>query len=197
MNRRIIPLVAVVLFLGADAASAFDGDRKGFILGFGVGPSLTSIKQTVSGTGLFDGTSDRENKFGLGTSFRIGGAFNEQWMLYYANNVAWFGIENVLGDDVTIASSVGLVGVSYYLQPTKPSAYILGVIGVSTWDAIFEEGSSASTGFGIGGGMGWEFSPHWSFEALVEWGNPEDSDGGMKLETDAFSFMILIAATAY
>ena len=189
--------MATVLLIGAQAANAFDGNRKGFMFGFGVGPSVTSFTQTVTGTTMFDGTSDRENKFGLGTSFRIGGGLSDQFMLYYANNLACFGIENVLGDNVTIANGVGLVGVSYYFEPTTPSMYLLGVIGVSTWDAIFEEDSNASVGFGIGGGLGWEFSPHWSLEALVEWGNPEDSEGDAKLETSAVSFMVLLVGMAY
>jgi hypothetical protein len=182
------------MLTSATPTHAFDGERKGFVLGFSAGASVTSFTQTLSGT--FQGETDRENKFGFGTSFRIGGAFNEQFMFYYVNNVAWFSLENALGETVTIANGVGLIGVSYYLQPTPGGWYLLGVIGVSTWDAVFEN-SSASTGFGLGGGVGWEFAPHWSVEAVAEWGKPSDSEAGVDLETNAVSILVMIAGTAY
>ncbi len=158
MRRRLFGLMVMTVLLATVTASkAFDGNRKGFMLGFGAGGSITSFTQTLSGLGApFDGTSDRENSFGFATSFKIGAGFNEQFMLYYVNNLAWFSLDNVLGETVTIGNGVGLIGVSYYLQPEKPSMYILGLIGLATWDAIFESDSSASTGFGLGGGFGWE-----------------------------------------
>ncbi|MBP2681376.1 MAG: hypothetical protein H6Q78_1239, partial [Candidatus Krumholzibacteriota bacterium] len=74
-------IVAVTLF--ATSVHAFDGNRKGFILGGGLGPGWTSYAQGYGDS--FDGedTSARETKFGLATDFKIGGGINEKIMVYY------------------------------------------------------------------------------------------------------------------
>lgn len=194
----VVLLVAATMLVAASAAHAFNGKRRGFILGFGVGGGLTSFTQTLTVPAYgYDETSGRENEFSIATDFKIGGGFNEQFLLYYVNRVSWFSIENVFEEDVTIANSVGLVGVSYYFQQTAPSPYLLGLVGVSMWDAPFESGASSQTGFGIGGGVGWEFSRHWSLEATINWGLPRDKESGIEVKTNAFSVLVTINGLAY
>ncbi len=199
-----------VMLIAAGTARAFDEQRSGFILGFGIGPSVTSFTQETINFGFFTPTTTqntpRESEFGLGTSFKIGAGIGEQIMIYYVNNVSWFSVvdsvrtpsNTLLTNDVIIANSVGLVGISYYFEETSPSPYVMGLIGVSVWDAPFEEGASALVGFGLGAGVGWEFKPHWSLEATVNWGKPSDVlliFG--EVEVNAVSFMITIAGLAY
>jgi hypothetical protein len=181
----------------AGTGYAFDGQRRGFVLGFGVGPAIASYTQTASLEGFPDLTSDRESKGGLGTDFRIGGGVNEQFVLYYVNRVTWFSLDNALDETVTIASSVGLLGASYYLQPGSHTAYLVGLLGLSTWDAPFESDVDAQVGLGLGMGLGYEFSPHWSVEGNLNFGRPSDTIQGVEFSTNAFSFHATINVLAF
>ena len=67
MAKKTHVLLAVVLMTFANT-SAWDGQRKGFIWGIGLGPGFT---QSVSFSGNSE-TSDRKGKFGLASDFRIG-----------------------------------------------------------------------------------------------------------------------------
>ncbi|MGB2805342.1 MAG: hypothetical protein WBD64_10670, partial [Candidatus Zixiibacteriota bacterium] len=62
-------VVGLVLFGLVSNAQAWDQQRKGFLLGFGVGPGFTSYTQTVAMSGGSSGgtvsfESDRENSVG-------------------------------------------------------------------------------------------------------------------------------------
>lgn len=186
-----------VLLAISTPSSAFDGNKKGFMLGGGLGPAFSSFTQEVDITGLGSAKSDRESKAGLGTDFRIGAGVSEQFMLYYVNRVAWFSIENVFSENVTIANSIGLLGGSYYLKPDATGMYLNGLVGLSSWTAPFESGAEAAVGFGIGVGAGYEFAKHWSVEANLGFGAPSDESGGTKVTTNVTSFAITINGIAY
>lgn len=75
--RSTVLLVIAFLTLALISdADAFDGNRKGFILGGGLGLGVTSFTQTVGGFGPRL-TLERGRKLGLQTSFRIGYAPSE------------------------------------------------------------------------------------------------------------------------
>ena len=190
-------VIIACLILGiAASASAFDGQRKGFILGGGLGFGLPSFTQTVEAMGEKE-TSDRENKAALQTNFMIGLGATEQVLIYYSNRVSWFGIENVFGDNVTIMDGLGGVSVAYYFQPTAPSPFILGTVGLSIWDAPFEEGSEAWYGGGFGIGGGYEFSRHYFVEADLMWGKPSKEEGGIDASSNALTIRVTINALAF
>jgi hypothetical protein len=195
---RVAPVLCIIGALASASTSsfAFDGHRKGFVLGFGAGPAMTSFTQTVS-LGAQSVTGDRENKMGLATDFRIGAGVTEQFSLYYVNRVSWFSLDNALGKTVTIANSVGLLGATYYFQPVCPSPYIHGLLGLASWDTPFESGSEAWTGMGLGGGIGYELAPHWSLEGSVNYGIPSRTIEGLKATTNAVSIHLTVNALAF
>jgi opacity protein-like surface antigen len=196
-------MLIVGLWLAASVAAvsapckAFDGHRKGFVIGFGAGPAVTSFTQTLQVTGYPDATSDRENKPALATEFRIGGGFNDRILLYYVNRVTWFSLDNVLGETVVIANSTGLLGASFYTQETSPSPYFTALLGVASWDTPFETESEALTGLGVGVGAGYEFSPHWSFELSLSFGAPSKEYWDGKISTSAVSLALGVHALAF
>ncbi len=183
-------LAAAGVCLWVSGASAFDGERGGFVLGFGAGVGLTSFTQTIDD---FDGaaTSDRQNEFSLGSDFKIGGGIGDRFLLYYVNRIAWLNVDNDLYRNEMIVNGVGLLGASYYFQETAPSWYVLGLLGISTWGSLDEGDSEA--GFGVGAGAGWEFTRHWSVEATINWGKPSED----WVETNAVSFLVTINGLAY
>jgi hypothetical protein len=71
----------------------------------------------------------------------------------------------------------------------------VGTIGLSSFGPV--DDSSAQAGLGISGGVGYEFAPHWSVEAVVGWGSPEEESGGSTLKTDALVFAVRIHGLAY
>lgn len=177
MTRRLLVglVVAAIAMVTAIDASAFDGNRRGFVIGIGVGPSLTS---SIAELGSF--TSDRENNFGVGTIFKIGYGVNENLLIYYTNNVAWFSVGD--GESVTIVSGISALGGSYYLNPGAPSLYINGLVGLSIWAAPFEADSESASGIGFGAGVGYEFSKYFDVNATLMYGMPKVSDSEVELK---------------
>ncbi|MEW5993571.1 MAG: hypothetical protein AB1744_04155 [Candidatus Zixiibacteriota bacterium] len=191
-----IALVGCLIVAFTSGVTAFDGNRKGFILGGGLGLGLDSYTQTVEAPDM-KATSDRENKFAFMTDFMIGAGASEQVLIYYFNKVSWFSLENVLGENVTIANGVGGAAVRYYFNLTAPSPYVFGGIGLSTWDAPLEEGSDAWYGFGLMFGGGFEFSPHWSVEGDIMWGKPSKEESGVEASSNAISLRMTFGGLAY
>jgi hypothetical protein len=193
MRKWYIIVILILCLSTSSIALAFDNQRRGFIIGGLGGVAMNFWNQSVN-----DVKSDTETDLALHTDFRIGGGFKgNKLMLYYWNLVNWFGIENVLGDKVTIISGVTGAGLSYYFKPTAPSFYIDGGLGVSVWNAPFESESEAWYGLGLAGGLGYEFARHWSVEAGVMWGNPSTTEAGTEFQTNAFALSLSIIGIAY
>lgn len=198
MVRRLsIALIAAFVLLSTfSEVQAFDGKRKGFILGFGLGPGITSFTQTLA-VGSESITSDRENDFGVQTDFRIGAGLDEQLQVYWTTKVSWFSMDNVFGKSVTISNGVGGAGVTYYFSPLCPSWYVTGGLGVSSWTAPFENNSDAWYGFGLSGGAGYEFSRHWSVDVSFTYGQPGEEVYGIRAESNAFAVKACLNVLAY
>jgi hypothetical protein len=88
-NRTFVSAFAVALVLMASDASALDGNRKGFVIGFGVGPAATTFRQGIDVLGRSH-TSDTEQKIGIATDFKIGVGASDRLLLYYTAHVSWF-----------------------------------------------------------------------------------------------------------
>lgn len=200
MRKSILFVMGVVLCAVMSPAAAFDGQRKGFILGGGIGGGAAHLKQTLSGpatTGIpADELQGSRDAYGsVFTDFRIGGGFNNQWMLYYDNQIWWFNTENALGDSETFIFGIGLAGVSYYFKTEAPSFYALFTLGLAMFGT--SDNYTDSNSLGISGGFGFEFARHWSVEAVVGWGKPEQTESGLTLETDGVAWGIRFVGLAY
>jgi opacity protein-like surface antigen len=199
MSSRAVGVVtAVCLLLGlSTTALAFDGKRKGFTLGGGLGGGFTSFKQEFALPLLPTVQSETESKGAFVTDLRIGYGPSEQLDICYVNKVSWFAMTNVLNESVTIVNSTGGLGLTYYFAPQAPSVYLLGLIGLSTWAAPFESNSDTWVGFGVGGGIGYEFVPHWAVEGSLSYGNPQTSSGPLTLTTKATSLRLSLNVLGY
>jgi len=198
MKKGIFTAIVLLTFVwSANPAFSFDGKRKGFILGGGLGFNMTSYTQTVEAFG-FEETSDRENKGAISTSFKIGFAPNEQTEIYYSSKVSWFGMENALGNDVTIAFGMGGIGITHSLKTVPPTYFVTGGIGFSSWSLPFEDNAPDTwLGLGVYGGGGYEFSRHYNVEFVICYGNPSDSEGGVEARTNGLIFKLTVNALAY
>jgi hypothetical protein len=195
-TRNILLAVSVVgvMLLMATNASAFDGQRKGFILGFGLGPGMDMHKQNASVSAVGASISDTDyvdkSKFAFMTDFKLGYAPTDQLIIYYDNKVSWikgdFG-EVVVVDvsipkatvmgyaDVMVLSGLTGLGVNYFFAPQAPSPFVTGGLGLASAMA-FESGATAKIGFGFFVGGGYEFAPHWYVEGDVCYGSATNSE---------------------
>jgi hypothetical protein len=187
-------LVLAVLVVSAVPAGAFDGKRKGFVLGVGVGPGLSSYTQELSSSGSGSITSDRETKVGFSTDFRIGFGATERFLIVYDNKVNWIPFDNVLGEHVTVTDGISSLAVSYYLSESAPGGFLTGGLGGAGWSTPFEESSSGLAGFGVFVGGGYEFTKLWNLEGSLGFGSASDSDQGLKLTTNTTTFRVTINA---
>ena len=189
MKKKAALAVIVACFVVGliSDASAFDGHRKGFILGLGLGPSLTPV--------------DGDNKIVLvNTSFKIGVGLSEQFQLYWSSKGAWYKTDIYFewpkSESVTELFGVAGLGMSYYLQPTKPSLYITSSIGYSALSLPFdtEHSIDPEMGLGLSMGIGYEFSAHYSIECNLANGSIS-SDSGWSYPR--WSFQVTLNALAY
>jgi hypothetical protein len=142
--------------------------------------------------------SDREDKVGVITDFKIGYAPDNSWAIYYTSKVSWFGIENALGNNVTIANGMGAAAVSYWFKPQAPSPFVAGGLGFSTWSLPFEDNPPDTwIGPGLFAGGGYEFSRHVSVEGYLSWGKPKDKMWGIEVSSNALSVMVLLNVLGY
>ncbi len=82
MKKHLIATFIIVLL--ASSAWSFDGNRKGFVLGGGLGFAPTA-KWEIDGASIFS-----ESAPGLGINLLIGYAWNENNMIVYEGNAVGY-----------------------------------------------------------------------------------------------------------
>lgn len=178
MARKIPTLIllfsAALLF--THPATAFDGNRKGFLLGLGFGAHGSEIGPDSQG--------------GLASSFKIGFGITNNLTLYYANHVAYFN-----ADGYTYGSGITGVGMSFYFSPTRPSFYLTATVGLATIDDFGDVDDTFSSavsgeGEGIAFGFGFELRRLLTLESMVLHSNIE-YDGNLIGERDHTSVLLL------
>jgi len=201
-------LIVITTLLLISNADAFNGKRKGFIIGGGLGPSFSTFKETITihdffGSGTETEESQRENKFGLRTNFKIGYAPSDLLEIYFTVKDSWFSSEvyflgESTAEDVIMASGFWGPGVTYYFKPEAPSYFITGGIGLSTLSLPFESHSEIKFGGGLYAGAGYEFRNHFYVELDLGWGKPSSlALFGIGSSTTVLSVALTINALAY
>jgi hypothetical protein len=192
MSRKFLAGLVTMLMATAMAtnASAFDGNRKGFAIGFGAGPSLTSW--TVQ-EGRW--TSDRQNDFGFNTIFKLGYGANENLLIYYTNNVSWYSGGEV--ETLFFMNGITGIGGAYYFKPEGPTPYFHALAGVSVCMTPFEQyhEKDVSTGTGFGAGIGYELAKHYSIEATLMYSMFSDNESDE--EVKALAILVTVNALGY
>ena len=199
-HKLVLAALIAVFIIGFTAPGyAFDKVRKGFILGFGLGPGYDTYTETRDSSGTEVGSFD-DSKISLFTDFKIGYAPSNQLMVYWMSKGAWFGVDSTIIDDevdeVSILGGVGGLGLTYFLQPEAPSLFITAGVGFSTWSLPFE-GTDPYTGLGIAGALGYEFSTNWTLEASVLWGKPKKDLDMYENSVDNMAFGLTINVLGY
>ena len=166
MNIRII----CSLFVFTIAFSA----KPGFIVGFGAGLHSGEYSQELFFDSEYYSTDILSE--GLATDFKIGFALNNALEVYYTSKVAWFSMDNALGETSNMINGLAAFGGSIFLNPYKPTIFISGGVGISTWTVWDDPDYSPWTGTGYYVGIGTEFSKNLRIEANLISGKPETSE---------------------
>ena len=147
-------MFVVVFMLTYNNVFAFDGERKGFIIGGGIGAGY------LSNTTSFNSFSDTDSRAVFLTNFKIGYAPSNTLEIYYISKVTWWGV-----NDKAFLLGLAVIAITVYANNTTHTGwFISGGLGLSTLDAPFEKDLESSNGFGLFGGGGYEFLSHWGVE---------------------------------
>ena len=182
----VVALVVVLCMTGS--STAFDGQRKGFVLGGGLGFSPEATYSVGLDLGPFGTLTVDENGSGFGLNLVIGGAFNEQNMLVYEGNVAGWK-SDILNDNI----SQGFNGAAWYhyFGPLGKSAFTVAGIGAYVFQAENYEDNDPGLGILLGGG--YEFSKHWQIGGYYSFGKTSDSG----VDFDHHHLNILVSGIAF
>lgn len=162
------------------------GQRKGFVIGVGVGPGITSYTYEA-----FGATSDRETKITFMSDFKIGFAPSNDLALYWMSKVSWFSTETVIagGDKIFFTNGFGGLGATYALKSVSPSFFLNGGLGFSTWSAPLDtDRIDSQIGLGLVLGVEYEFAKHWILDFDLLWGKPSDES----LTTNVIGFKLTL-----
>ena len=193
INRIIMTsflIVGIILGLTAPAA-AWDGERKGFILGAAGGFGFITITgDTPAGFPL-----PRTTSILFGTDAKIGIAPTNQVEYYLFGYSSWFSSSGTF----SLNELMGL-GLTYYpkrefLEPAK-SFFVSCGIGAS-YLKPFNSSDPERYGFGLTFGGGYEFKRHMRVEGNFIWSKPGAKINGQKLTLLPWTFKILFSVLGY
>ncbi|RME19358.1 MAG: hypothetical protein D6800_14380 [Candidatus Zixiibacteriota bacterium] len=193
MKRIVVSTVLCFLALSL-SAHAFDGNRKGFVIGGGLG--LAPVSSWSLQNSPFD-----ENRAGIGLNLIIGYAWDNHNMIVYEGNVVGyssrfdgFRTNNGLGvieNKPNIGQ--GYNGASWYHYFTEIGHSWFTVAGLGVYTMDVENLNSNDPGPGILLGGGYEFAPHYQIGLYLSAGS---SSNGMS-DYDNAHLSVLFTAIAF
>jgi hypothetical protein len=128
----------VLLASDFQSAAAFDGNRKGFVLGYGMGVGVLAS----------------ENLWGLHTNLKIGGGVTDRLLIYYS------GHSSIFSGGVILEPTAA---VSYYPFSGFQALFVTGGLGATVVGSVM----GTSAGSHILAGAGLEISRHWNVELSI------------------------------
>ncbi len=171
MKRLKYFLLFVIIFLSSSQSFAFDGVRKGFTMGLGLGyapyanPNLTNYENDYS----FDGA---------GVNFIVGYNWDNK------NLLTWEVLGAINIQEKSSDNDAGFIGINsivwyHYFQPTPRSYYSIIGFGRIGSIAVINNSNSSSIGFGTNGlgfvlGGGYEFTKQLQFSIYYVGGKTSD-----------------------
>jgi hypothetical protein len=182
------PLVILLLVAIAAPVHAgiLDGEREGFFVSGGVGAGYTTYSghtRVILPDSLIDRSVD-DNSMGAMFDIRIGGGISPRAQIYYQLQMVWFDEPHGTGaKEEIIATAHSGFGLTVYQKETAPSLYYFGSMGFRHWWAPFADDNTVWSGFGIMGGLGFEFLKRISLEASAAYGKPGNEVTTVKLWT--------------
>ena len=191
MKRLLIALSLMIAVLVC-SASGFDGKRKGFVLGGGLGimpGSSWSLDTFDVRIGFLTEPPIDENKTGMGMNLRIGFAWNESNMVVFESNLSRYN-SDILRNRIVIQGFSGPTLYHHFGRVGK-SFFVAAGLGFYFFDVDDFEAFDPGLGLLVGGGL--EFARHIQMAGYFASG--KTSDNGVDYGHSHFS--ILVSAVAF
>lgn len=206
----MILLAGLTLVVSTSSSFAFDGDRKGFVFGAGLGVGYVSIDRTIE---ISDGDEDSELDDGFGFATRIEAGFGHNQQMIYAFEVRsrWFKETYRVGypgsgknSSSNVLTLVGGPTLTYFTEPSVPSFFVGGgpAIVFVTDElnmTILSSGPRNLDAWGPGLVLkcGYEFSRHFdvSFEFVA--GFPSETTGTEDMNATLLGFTVSVNWLGY
>lgn len=182
MRKTVVVTLVAILCLAA-TTSAFNGQRKGFVLGGGLGIAVTSKYSVDFDWGWLGNYSVDQSGAGIGLNFIIGGAFDEKNMLVYEGNVSGWK-DDLLNENI----SQGFNGAAWYHYYGQTGKSAFTAVGLGFYVFQAEHYDNNDPGFGMLLGGGYEFAKHWQVGGYVSFG--KTSSGGVDFDHDHVSVLV-------
>ncbi|MDX9856271.1 MAG: hypothetical protein RBT76_00600 [candidate division Zixibacteria bacterium] len=163
--RSIIVALAVLTVMGQSSASAFDGERKGFIIGAAAGISPYGRVTPDHGLFVLDQPVEREGAGTVSWGY-MGWCWNKRDMVVGLLSIVGYQQESI-DFDHTFAG----VAWFHYFRPTPTGLFSIIALGGASYDTGVTCPADVGPGYLLGGG--YEFSSHWHFGAAVSGGRSE------------------------
>jgi len=188
MRQGSLLILIAITILCSTSIYAFDGERKGFILGVGLGVGYLS--NTTSWDNSYDTGSITESRTVFQTYFKIGYAPSNTLEIFYSSRISWWSDHNYL-------SWLGLGAVAftlYFDNISETGWFVSGGFGHSNMSELsFRSTSDSKSGFGLFGGAGYEFSKHWTVEVDLQYSTVADD----RRDTDSFGVIVTVNVLAF
>ena len=193
--KKILPIFLLTLAGLSSSVFSFDGNRKGFVLGGGLGlaPAVTvsaDLKETVTGDGQFSLYGLRDTRVGAAINFLVGYAWDDRNMIVLEGNGAAFE-----DSDVLVSQSFSGASWYHYFGPLGQSAFTAVGIGLYGIDTDKTDRADAGAGLLLGGG--YEFARHWQVGGYLSFGATSLSEAGVDIDLKHSTFSVVITAIAF
>lgn len=203
MKLKAIITMLLLLFVAA-GAQAFDGNRKGFVLGIGLGyaPNVKTEVEAVAGAGsgaegAFLGAAEG-NEEAMAGQFLIGLGLDEHNVLVYEANAGYYYYENLGfdGDNLDIIQGFNALVWYRYWGAVGSSFFTAVGAGLTYWDTNYSDVNTAEFGFLLGAGF--EFTPHLQLGAYMGRGKTSNTAfPPLEFQGTHTNMSILLTAVAF
>jgi len=149
MNKASISLIiGIFLAVANTGAHAFDGKRKGFQIGAGIGTHSSDLSYKTS---FAPDSIDSDKK--VAVSLLLGYGFSNRIVGYVGGKGGSISI-----NDVNASFAVAGIGGSFYLNELSPSLYLTGLVGGASLEIDGETENMSDSGDGWLVGVGYEIT---------------------------------------
>lgn len=188
-----------MILLSVIPAFSFDGNRQGFILGGGIGPSLTTYAQELRAPSGSTKEIPRETRVGFATDFMIGYGFNDRFALVGFNKINWFQYENPYRKEMAVLVDEGIGTIIHLDQNASRAPYLHFGFGFSGWSGFSDKDEPTTPGIAVAGGIGFEIKAHYGIQLNCFYGNPSPANTpfGEEVQVSGLGFQFIVVAIAY
>jgi len=179
MRGRILLFMLIIC---STSIYTFDDERKGFIIGGGLGVGY------LSNTTSLGSLSETDSRIVFPVNLKIGYAPSNTLEIFYSMKMPWWG----QSDGTYLLGLIGPAFTLYLDNTSETDWFVSGGVGfaslgeLSPVPSVRGGSSSRETGFGLFGGAGYEFSKHWTVEVDLLYSTVSED------ESDTNSFGVLV-----